>query len=149
MKRNELEPAAPEQPGKDMRKHALRFALLIGWGVVLTLQVAGTLRNPSVSNVVVAAAFFCLFAIVNVNLFLMGWLGHRSWRRVSNKSSAATFTPVPVGGHTLNQSSRSFRSVAEQLLRRTGPDPVRRARHARRRPRVRASRRGATRIPQR
>ncbi|MBK9344062.1 MAG: diguanylate cyclase [Dehalococcoidia bacterium] len=91
MKRNELEPAAPEQPGKDMRKHALRFALLIGWGVVLTLQVAGTLRNPSVSNVVVAAAFFCLFAIVNVNLFLMGWLGHRSWRRVSNKLHGAAY----------------------------------------------------------
>ena len=91
MKRTKQQAATPEQPGTDMRKHVLRAALLVGWGVVLAVQVAGTLRNPSTSNLVVSAAFFCLFAVVNANLFLMGWLGGRSWRRVSNKLHGAAY----------------------------------------------------------
>jgi len=80
-----------DQPGNETRKHVIRFALLIGWGVVLAVQVAETLRNPSTSNIVVAAAFCALFLIVNANLFLMGWLGHRSWRRVSSRLHGAAY----------------------------------------------------------
>jgi diguanylate cyclase (GGDEF)-like protein len=91
MKRSEPTPESPEQPGNEQRKHALRFALLIAWGVVLAVQVTGTLRNPSTSNLIVAAAFCLLFLIVNVNLFLMGWMGSRSWRRVSSRLHGAAY----------------------------------------------------------
>ncbi len=91
MKRSEPNPDTPEQPGNEQRKHALRFALLIAWGVVLAVQVTGTLRNPSTSNLIVAAAFCLLFLIVNVNLFLMGWMGSRSWRRVSSRLHGAAY----------------------------------------------------------
>lgn len=91
MKRNEPQADRPEQPGNETRKHIIRAALLAGWGIVLAVQIAGTLRNPSVSNLVVSVAFFCLFLVVNVNLVLMGWLGSRSWRRVSNKLHGAAY----------------------------------------------------------
>ena len=91
MKRSDQKPETPEQPGKETRKHAIRVALLIGWGVVLAMQVTGCVRNPGVSNLIVTGAFLLLFCIVNANLFLMGWLGGRSWRRVSNKLHGAAY----------------------------------------------------------
>jgi diguanylate cyclase (GGDEF)-like protein len=92
MKRQEQQQAdRPDQPGNDSRKHAIRIALLVAWGVVLAVQVTETVRHPSTSNVVVSTAFFALFLIVNVNLFLMGWLGHRSWRRVSSRLHGAAY----------------------------------------------------------
>lgn len=91
MKRSEQTPDSPEQPSSDTRKHIIRVALLVGWGVVLALQVTGTVRNPSVSNLIVTSSFVLLFLIVNVNMFLIGWLGHRSWRRVSTKLHGAAY----------------------------------------------------------
>lgn len=87
------EPAAPESAsaGSDMRKHIIRVVLLVGWGVVLAVQVASTVRHPTTANLVVSVAFFLLFAIVNLNLLLMGWLGGRSWRRVSTKLHGAAY----------------------------------------------------------
>lgn len=88
-----IEPTAerPEKPGKDTRKHVIRIALLVAWGVVLALQVTATVRNPSVSNLVVSSAFALLFVIVNANLFLIGWMGGRSWRRVSSRLHGAAY----------------------------------------------------------
>lgn len=91
MKRIDPPADRPEQPGNDTRKHLIRVALLVGWGVVLAVQVTATLQNPSASNLVVSSAFCLLFLIVNANLFLMGWLGHRSWRRVSSKLHGAAY----------------------------------------------------------
>lgn len=91
MKRSEATAEGPAQAGNDTRKHIIRVALLVGWGVVLAVQVAGTVRNPSMSNTIVSFAFFLLFAIVNLNLLLMGWLGGRSWRRVSTKLHGAAY----------------------------------------------------------
>jgi len=91
MKRSEPKPENPEHPRTDSRKHLIRVALLVGWGIVLAIQVTGTLRNPTTSNIIVTSAFFLLFLIVNMNLFLMGWLGHRSWRSVSNKLHGAAY----------------------------------------------------------
>jgi diguanylate cyclase (GGDEF)-like protein len=91
MKRTDPPVEGPDQPGNETRKHVIRFALLIGWGVVLAVQVLGTIQNPSTSNIVVATAFCLLFLIVNANLFLMGWLGHRSWRRVSSRLHGAAY----------------------------------------------------------
>jgi len=82
-----------EQPKRsgDGRKHIIRVMLLVGWGVVLAVQVTSTIHHPGVSNVVVSTAFLALFLIVNVNLFLVGWLGSRSWRRVSSKLHGAAY----------------------------------------------------------
>jgi len=91
MKRNEPTADRPDQPGKDTRKQIIRVALLVGWGIVLAVQVTGTISHPSTSNIVVSAALCALFLIVNANLFLMGWLGHRSWRRVSTKLHGAAY----------------------------------------------------------
>jgi len=81
----------PEQATNEPRKHALRLALLIAWGVVLAVQVTSTFRNPSTSNLIVTGAFLLLFLVVNVNLFLMGWLGRRNWRSVSTKLHGAAY----------------------------------------------------------
>ncbi len=87
------EPAAERQdrPARDTRKHAIRIALLVAWGVVLAVQISGTVRNPSPSNLIVASAFSLLFVIVNANLYLLGWMGGRSWRRVSSKLHGAAY----------------------------------------------------------
>jgi diguanylate cyclase (GGDEF)-like protein len=94
MKRSEQAAEGPAQAGNDARKHIIRIALLVGWGVVLAVQVASTVSHPSISNIIVSTAFFLLFAIVNVNLLLMGWLGGRSWRRASTKLHGAAYLRV-------------------------------------------------------
>ena len=91
MKGNEPKPDRPEQPANETRKHAFRIALLVGWGIVLAVQLTGTLKNPSTSNLIVTGAFCLLFLTVNINLFMVGWLGHRSWRRVSSKMLGAAY----------------------------------------------------------
>jgi diguanylate cyclase (GGDEF)-like protein len=91
MNRTEAKPERAEHPDGGMRKHLIRVALLVGWGAVLALQVGQTLHKPNLPNLVVAAAFCMLFLIVNVNLFLMGWLGRRNWRRVSTKLHGAAY----------------------------------------------------------
>ncbi|MGE0599814.1 MAG: GGDEF domain-containing protein [Dehalococcoidia bacterium] len=89
--RSESAAEAPERSGHDTRKLVIRIVLLAGWGLVLAVQVASTVSNPSTSNVIVSAAFLLLFAIVNLNLLLMGWLGGRSWRRVSSKLHGSAY----------------------------------------------------------
>ena len=91
MQGNEQTADRPEQRGNETRKHLIRAALLVGWGLVLAIQVSVTLRHPSTSNFIVSAAFCLLFLVVNVNLFLVGWLGSRSWRRVSSKLHGAAY----------------------------------------------------------
>ena len=87
------EPAAerPEKSARETRKHVIRVALLIAWGVVLAIQISACVANPSMSNVIVASAFGLLFVIVNANLFLIGWMGGRSWRRVSSRLHGAAY----------------------------------------------------------
>jgi diguanylate cyclase (GGDEF)-like protein len=91
MKRKHESADRPEHTENAQRKHAIRFALLVGWGVVLAVQVTSTFRDPSTSNLVVTGAFCLLFLIVNANLFLMGWLGRRSWRSVSTRLHGAAY----------------------------------------------------------
>lgn len=91
MQAQEQSAQQPEQPNREMRKHAIRFLLLVGWGIVLAVQVNRTLQEPSLPNLTVAGAFFLLFLIVNINLFLIGWLSGRSWRRVSTKLHGAAY----------------------------------------------------------
>jgi diguanylate cyclase (GGDEF)-like protein len=85
---------AAERPDKtvnETRKHLVRIGLLVAWGVVVALQMTSTVRNPGTSNVIVTVAFGLLFLIVNANLFLIGWMGGRSWRRVSSRLHGAAY----------------------------------------------------------
>jgi diguanylate cyclase (GGDEF)-like protein len=91
MKRTEPTTGRPEQQGHTMRKHLIRAALLVGWGLVLAVQVSATVSNPTLSNIIVSVAFCLLFLVVNVNLYLVGWLSSRSWRRVSTKLHGAAY----------------------------------------------------------
>jgi diguanylate cyclase (GGDEF)-like protein len=91
MKRKEQPVERTERADRQPRKHAIRLVLLVAWGVVLAVQLTSTVRDPSLSNVVVSGAFLLLFLLVNVNLFLVGWLGRRSWRSVSSKLHGAAY----------------------------------------------------------
>lgn len=73
------------------RRHAIRFAALAGWGVVLTLQTAATIKSPGFANLVAEAGLLILFVLVNVQLVLMRWLGHRNWRRVTGRLHGSAY----------------------------------------------------------
>jgi diguanylate cyclase (GGDEF)-like protein len=79
------------EPGHDRRRHAIRVFALAGWGVVLALQLVETAGDPSVANTIVAGAFLVLFVLVNLQLLLVRWLGHRSWRRVTSKLHGSAY----------------------------------------------------------
>jgi len=81
----------PEPSRTDGRKHLIRVIALAGWSVVLVLQVMETYANPTTQNVIISTAFALLFVLVNVNLLLMRWLGHRNWNRVSSKLHGAAY----------------------------------------------------------
>ncbi|MCC6961466.1 MAG: diguanylate cyclase [Dehalococcoidia bacterium] len=91
MQGNEQAAERPEKQAHETRKHLIRAALLVGWGLVLAVQISATMSDPTVSNLIVSAAFCLLFLIVNINLFVIGWLGSRSWRRVSSKLHGAAY----------------------------------------------------------
>lgn len=78
----------PRSPG---RRHALRVAALIGWGVVLALQTAATLRHPGFANLVAEVGFIVLFVLINVQLVLMRWLGHKRWRRMTSRLHGSAY----------------------------------------------------------
>jgi diguanylate cyclase (GGDEF)-like protein len=73
------------------RRHAIRVAALVGWGLVLAVTWAAVMQDPSATNVIVGVAFLVLFALVNAQLVLFRWLGHRNWRRVSSKLHGAAY----------------------------------------------------------
>ncbi len=82
---------APEQPANERRRHAIRLAVLAGWGLVLAIVIAEAVRNPSPSRVIVAAALSTLFVLVNGHLLLMRWLSHRNWRRLSTRLYGSSY----------------------------------------------------------
>jgi GGDEF domain-containing protein len=85
-----LEPTNGE-PGESRRRHAIRVGALVGWGLVLALQVVATVSHPSLANIVVCVAFLALFVLVNLQLLLVRWLGHRSWRRVTSRLHGSAY----------------------------------------------------------
>lgn len=83
-----------EQPGGDEtshRRHFVRLAALAGWGVVLALQWAAAISTPRASTLIVATGFTVLFVLVNLQLLLVRWLGHRNWRRITSKLHGSAY----------------------------------------------------------
>jgi diguanylate cyclase (GGDEF)-like protein len=85
------EATIPEQPGPDRRRHAIRVAVLVGWSLVMAIVITEAVRHPSTSGTIVAVSFCALFVLVNGNLLLMRWLGHRNWRRVSTRLHGSAY----------------------------------------------------------
>lgn len=79
------------EASNDRRRHVIRVAALAGWGVVLALQIVATMGHPSLGNVIISVAFFVLFVLVNLQLLLVRWLGHRSWRRITAKLHGSAY----------------------------------------------------------
>lgn len=79
------------EAGNDRRRHVIRVLALGGWGIVLALQIVATASHPSLANMFIAGAFLVLFVLVNVQLLLVRWLGHRSWRRITSKLHGSAY----------------------------------------------------------
>ncbi|MGE5596014.1 MAG: GGDEF domain-containing protein [Hyphomicrobiales bacterium] len=83
--------AEPEQQPTNGRKLAVRITSFVLWGAVLAFQIAQTVANPNVLNIVVTAAFVLLFAAVNAQLFLVRWLGQRRWTRLTARLHGSAY----------------------------------------------------------
>lgn len=83
------EAAEEREPGRG--RHYLRFALLVVWGAATVWVVASAAVNPTVSQVVVAAAFVGLCIILNLQLLLLRWAGRRSWSALVTRLSGAAY----------------------------------------------------------
>ncbi|MDZ7727578.1 MAG: hypothetical protein U5Q44_04905 [Dehalococcoidia bacterium] len=67
------------------RKTIIRTGTLVLWGLVMLFVIANAIRNPSTTNVVTAVGFVALFAIVQVQFFVVRWAGRRHFKRLEGK----------------------------------------------------------------
>ena len=82
---------AEEAVKNNARRHLVRIATLIAWGALLTIELAQVFSNPSLGNIVVSGCFVLLFALVNAQLVLVRWMGHRSWRRIMSRLHGSAY----------------------------------------------------------
>lgn len=73
------------------RRHLVRASLLLGWVLALTVQLATTVANPTLPDIITTTALSLLFVLVNLNLYLVRWLGHRNWRRVTGRLHGSAY----------------------------------------------------------
>ncbi|HEY4670088.1 MAG TPA: diguanylate cyclase [Tepidiformaceae bacterium] len=77
------------EPGRG--RHVLMLVLLVVWGAATVWVVGSAALNPSVSQVVVAAAFVGLCVILNLQLLLLRWAGRRNWSALVTRLSGAAY----------------------------------------------------------
>ncbi len=75
----------PQQPPAGHRRHILRVAALVAWGIVVALELSVAVANPSITNVVLSASLGVLFILVNLQLVLVRWIGQRHWRSLTGR----------------------------------------------------------------
>lgn len=80
-----------DEPMDDGRRHLFRVVGLIGWGLVLGIEVAATIHNPSVPNLIITTGIAMLCALVYLQLILARWLGHRNLRRVTSRLHGSAY----------------------------------------------------------
>jgi diguanylate cyclase (GGDEF)-like protein len=73
------------------RRRLLRIVSLVGWGAAVCFVLLAAIREPSLANIVVAGAFVLLCVLVNAQLFLIQWSGHRNWMRLLSRLSGSTY----------------------------------------------------------
>jgi diguanylate cyclase (GGDEF)-like protein len=83
---------SPEaQPEHEGRRHAIRVASFILWGLILGYEIVATGKNPSFANVVTTSAFILLFISVNLQMWLQQWSGNRNWHRVMSRLHGSSY----------------------------------------------------------
>ena len=83
---------SPEpQPRNERRRHAIRVASFLLWGLILGYEIVATGRDPTFSNVVTTVAFLLLFLAVNLQMWLQHWSGNKNWHRVINKLHGSAY----------------------------------------------------------
>jgi diguanylate cyclase (GGDEF)-like protein len=86
-----LERAAEEPVNNTGRRHLVRVGTLIAWGAVLAIQVGAAITNPSPGRLLLAGCFLLLFVMVNAQLVLVRWMGHRTWRRIASRLHGSAY----------------------------------------------------------
>jgi diguanylate cyclase (GGDEF)-like protein len=79
------------QPEDGSRRSMFRIVSLVGWTTVLAFVVVRTAADPAPLNVLVSAAFVLLCLAVNAQLFLVRWMGNRSWTRAMSKMHRSSY----------------------------------------------------------
>lgn len=80
-----------EPLGAGRRRHLVRIAGLVAWGVLLVVMYAITFGDPSLGNITAAAGLTVIFGLVNVQIMVMRWLGHRRLRGLSSKLKGSAY----------------------------------------------------------
>lgn len=80
-----------EQSAASRKRHALRVVCLVAWGAVVAVELSLTVHDPSVMNLIVTACLLALFALVNIQLILVRWLGQRRWHRVTGRLMGSAY----------------------------------------------------------
>ena len=79
------------EPMGDRRRRLFRVVGLVGWGLVLGVEVAVTIRNPGLGNIIITAGIAILFVLVYLQLILARWIGHRNLRRVTGRLHGSAY----------------------------------------------------------
>ena len=85
-----LDPNA-EEPMDDSRRHLFRVVGVVGWGLVLGIELAVTIHDPSLGNILITSGIATLFVLVYVQLILGRWIGHRNLRRVTSRLHGSAY----------------------------------------------------------
>lgn len=105
-------PADSEPPRPSRRRHLVRAASFVLWGLALALQGSRTIADSSLSNVVVLAGFAFLFLLVHLQLILVQWLGERRWRRMHSRMQGSTYVSevhgLPNRNYVLSELRREM-----------------------------------------
>lgn len=80
-----------EAPRPSRRRHFIRAASFVLWGLVLALQGSRMLADPSMANSIVFAGFGFLFLLVNVQIFITQWAGEKVWQRLHARMQGSTY----------------------------------------------------------
>lgn len=73
------------------RRHVVRLAGLVGWGILLGLVYALAIKEPGAGNGIAAGGLTLVFVLVNVQMIVARWLGSRSLQRLSSKLHGSAY----------------------------------------------------------
>lgn len=80
-----------------LRRRWARAGSFVLWGLILSLATLNAWSSPNVLNLLTAAAFYLLFAIVHAQMYLVHWSGRRNFRKLDAKLRGAGYISE-VGG---------------------------------------------------
>lgn len=87
-------PTAPMHPDDEPtapRHQLLRLIALVGWGIVLAVQVAQYARTPSTPNLVVTVGLATLFILFLAHAVFIRIVQRRHWHRVAARLQGAAY----------------------------------------------------------